>query len=199
MGSSPAKWRNGVPYETIEKKLDALAECGLKLKDQFGVADLVECWGREALDKPGFNLTLICLGMCQEDPPWTPHCENLWHFDTECIEGEGSYVRIGERMAEMAQGSLPLSDFEDHVEIEEGKAWLRFKCQGKPVHIDCAVEDDWVDAGIFGHLVDLLAKSDPNKLFIYYDLGGQDCIIGCITREQFEKLKNVIPAVQPLA
>src|SRR5579884_3589282 len=35
---------------TIEEKLDALARCGLKLKEQFGVPDLVESWGREALD-----------------------------------------------------------------------------------------------------------------------------------------------------
>ena len=68
---------------TIEEKLNALARCGLKLKDQFGVADLAESWGREALDEPGWNLTLVCLGMTQEEPPWTPHCDNLWHFDTD--------------------------------------------------------------------------------------------------------------------
>jgi len=184
---------------TIEEKLHALAECGLKLREQFGVPDLVESWGREALDEPGYNLALVCLGMTQEEPPWTPHCDNLWHFDTECIEGDGSYVRIAKRMAEMAQGSLPLSDFQDHVDIEEGKAWLHFKCQGKPVQIDCEVQDDWVDPSVFGHFVDLLAKCDPNKVFLYHDLGGQDCIIGCVTQEQFNKLKKVIPQMQPLS
>jgi hypothetical protein len=183
---------------TIEDKLRILADCGLRLKDQFGVSDFVDSWGREALDEPGYNLTLICLGMTQEEPPWTPHCDNLWHFDTECIEGDGSYVRIAKRIADMAQGSLPLSDFQDHVDINEGKAWLRFKCQGKPIQIDCAVQDDWVDTSIFGHLVDLLATCDPNKLLIYHDLGGQDCIIGCTTRAQLEKLQKVIPAVEPL-
>jgi hypothetical protein len=183
---------------TIESKLDALAPCGLKLNDQFGVPDLVESWGREALDEPGWNLTLVCLGMTEEKPPWSPHCDNLWHFDTECIEGDGSYVRIAKRMAEMAQGSLPLSDIQDNVDIDGGTAWLRFKCHGKPVHIDCAVQDDWVDSRLFGHFVDLVAKCDPNKLFIYYDLGGQECIIGCVTREQYSALQKVIPEVQPL-
>ncbi|HBI45688.1 MAG TPA: hypothetical protein DDY78_22970 [Planctomycetales bacterium] len=151
---------------TIENKLRTLADCGLKLNDQFSVPDLVESWGRKALDEPGYNLALVCLGMTQEEPPWTPHCENLWHFDTECMEGDGSYLRIAMRMAEMTQGSLPLSDFQDHVDVEERKAWLRFKCQGKLVHIDCEVQDDWVDPSIFGRFVDLLAKCDPNKLFI---------------------------------
>jgi len=183
---------------TIEDKLGALAECGLKLKDQFTVSDLIESWGREELDKPGFDLALVCLGMAQESPPWTPHCDNLWHFDTECVEDDGSYVQIGKRMTEMAQGSLPLSEFEDHVDIDEEEAWFRFQCQGKPIHIDCVVNDDWVDTNIFKHFVELLGKYDPNKLFIYYDLGGQDCIIGCITREQYAKLKQLVPGVQPL-
>jgi hypothetical protein len=186
---------------TIEEKLDALARCGLKLKDQFGVQDLVESWGREALDEPGWNLALVCLGMTEEKPPWTPHCDNLWNFDTECIEGNGSYVEIAKRMAEMTQGSLPLSDIQDHVDIvdvHEGTAWLSFKCKGKPVHFDCKVQDDWVDTGLFGHFVDLLGRCDPNKLFIYYDLGGQDCIIGCVTRAQYAALQKVTPAVQPL-
>jgi hypothetical protein len=183
---------------TIEQKLQALEECGLKLKEPFGVPDLVKSWGREALDEPDYNLTLVCLGMTQEEPPWTPHCDNLWHFDTECTEGDGSYVRMAERMAEIAQGSLPLSDLQDHVDLEAGVAWLRFTCRGEPVQFDCEVEDDWVDTNLFSRFVDLLAKCDPNKLFIYVDLGGQDCIIGCVTREQFEKLQKVIPAVQPL-
>jgi hypothetical protein len=182
----------------IEEKLDALAQCGLRLKDQFCVQDLVRSWGRKALDKADWNLALVCLGMTQEEPPWAPHCDNLWHFDTECIDGDGSYVRIAKRMEEMAQGSLPLSDFQDHVDIDEGTAWLRFNCQEKPVHIDCKVQDDWVDADVFRQFVDLLAKYEPNKLFIYYDLGGQDFITGCVTRAQYANLQKLIPAVQPL-
>jgi hypothetical protein len=183
---------------TIEEKLGALAQCGLKLKDQFGIPDLVESWGREALDEPGWNLALVCLGMTEEKRPWTPHCDNLWHFDSECIDGDGCYVRIAKRMAEMAQGSLSLSDIQDHVDIEQGTAWLQFKCKGRPVRVDCEVQDDWVDPKIFGRFVDLLAECDPEKLFIYYDLGGQDCIIGCVTRKQYASLQKVIPTAQQL-
>lgn len=184
--------------DTFEDKLRALADCGFRLKEQFNVEDLAAIWGREALDEPGFNLALVCLGMSEEEPPWRPHCENLWHFDTECIEDEGSYVRIADRMAEMSQGALKLTDVEDHVDIEEGRAWLKFRCGGSAIHIDCVVEDDWVDPNVFPTFVELLAKQDPNKLFIYYDLGGQDCIIGCTTRDGFARLERVIPGVQPL-
>jgi hypothetical protein len=53
---------------TIDKKLDVLARCGLKLEDPSGVPDLVESWGREALDEPDWNLTLVCLGMTEVKP-----------------------------------------------------------------------------------------------------------------------------------
>ena len=153
----------------------------------------------EALDKPGFDLALVCLGMTEEQRPWAPHCDNLWHFDTECIEDHGDYVRIGQRMNQLAQGSLALSDFQDHVDVEGGMAWLQFKCHGRTVRIECAVDNDWVDTAVFGHFVDLLAIHGPGKLYIYYDLGGQDCILGCATAAQFEKLKKLIPTVQPLS
>src|SRR5262249_7123919 len=108
------------------------------------------------------------------------------------------YVRIANRMAQMAQGSFPLSGVQDHVDIEAAEAWLRFSCHGQQVQIECDVDDDWVDHKVFGHFVDLLAKHDPAKAYLYCDLGGQDCIIGCLTREQFAKLKSLIPKVQPL-
>jgi hypothetical protein len=60
------------------------------------------------------------------------------------------------------------------------------------------VNDDWVDAGVFGHFVDVLAKPDPPKVFLYYDLGGQDCIIACVTKDKFGDLKRDGIRFQPL-
>ena len=86
---------------TIEEKLDALARCGLKLKDQFGVADLAESWGREALDEPGWNLTLVCLGMTQEEP-------------------------LGRRIATTFGTSTPSASREMAAMFELPSAWLRW-------------------------------------------------------------------------
>ena len=184
--------------KTLEEKLEALASCGITLRSEFSVDDLLSSWDRAEYEEPGFSMTLVGVGMTQEEPPWKPRSDNLWHFDTECIEDHGSYVDIAKRMVEMAEGSLPLTDIEDYVDIEEGKAWLSFKLDGKTIKIDCAVVDDWVDSKVFGHFVRLLADKDPSKIYIYYDLGGQDCIIGCLDRENYQKLRNIIPEVEPL-
>lgn len=143
-------------------------------------------------------MTLVGIGMTQEEPPWTPRSMNLWHFDTECIEDHGAYIDITNRIVELAGGSLPLTDVEDYVDIEAGKAWLSFKLDGETTKIDCVVDDDWVDSNVFGHFIHLLAAKDPSKIYFYYDLGGQDCIIGCLDRENYVKLQKIIPKVEPL-
>lgn len=189
---------NTVSPRTLEDKLAALESCGISLGSGFSVDSLLSSWDRAEYEKPGYDLTLVGVGMTQEEPPWKPRSDNVWHFDTECIEDHGAYADIAKRMVEMAGGSLPLSDIEDYVDIEQGKAWLSFKLDGETFRIDCAVHDDWVDPKIFGHFVRLLTRKDPSKVYFYYDLGGQDCIIGCLERENYNRLRKLIPKVEPL-
>lgn len=173
---------------TLERKLELLAECGFVLHPPFTVEDLLASWPRAEFEKPGFGLTLVGLGMTEEREPWRNHCENLWHFDSECIEGSGDYVKIVRRMAEIAQGSLPLENIQDCIDLEKPEAWVSFSLKGRETKIACRVNDDWVDPDLFGKLVELLLTADPGKIFVHFDLGGQDCLIGCVTRDQYARL-----------
>jgi len=183
---------------TLEEKVSLLEQCGLKLSAPFTTKDLLKSGSREEYEKAGFESVLVELGATAEDAPSRNYCINLWHFDTEAIEDEGSYKKIAERMIEMTQGSLRLENIQDHVDIENKQAWLSFSFKGRPIKIDCKVEDDWVDATIFGKFVELLKQSDPTKTYIYYDLGGQDCLIGCVSRTQFDCLKDLGLKFEPL-
>lgn len=183
---------------SLENKLDALKGCGLQLASPFTKDDLLKSGRREDYEKDGFDRVLVGLGMTEEQEPWRNHSVNVWHFDTEAIEDHGDYKKIAERMIEMSQGSLSLENIEDHVDIEKGQAWLSFTFKGRPFKIDCAVKDDWVDPAIFTRFVELLNQSDPSKIYIYYDLGGQDCIIGCVTKNDFDCLKSQSPKFVPL-
>jgi hypothetical protein len=174
----------------MEDKLEVLVSCGLKLAEAFKPEDLLTSWGREEYEKPGFDLLLVGLSMTDEKKPWRNHCKNLWHFDTECIVDPGDYKRIVERMAEMSQGSLPLENIKDPIDLENEEAWFSFTFKGEEIKVECKVEDDWADSTIFSKFVELLSKAAPDKVFIYYDLGGQDCIIGCVTRAELKQLCN---------
>lgn len=173
---------------TLEEKLNTLARDGLSLAPPFSIEDLLKSWDRADLEADGYDLTLVSLGMTEERPPWRHHCANLWYFDTECIAGAGSYVTIAERMVVISQGSLPIKNISDQVDFDTGHARIAFDFRGQPIDIACEVNDDWVDAKIFGHFVRLLEESDPTKTYIHYDLGGQDCIIGCVTKAQLNDL-----------
>ena len=186
------------PRLSLERKLEILASCGLRLAPPFTVEDLLQSWSRDLFEKEGFDTVLAGLGMTEERPPWRNHCVNAWHLDMECIEGDGSYSRIADRMKEMAQGSLPIENIRDHVDVEERVAWLAFDYQGRKIRIDCKINDDWVDTDVFRTLVELLAKSDPSKIFLYYDLHGQDCIIACVSAAQFGRLKQQGIGFRPL-
>lgn len=175
---------------TLEDKLRVLAECGLVLENPFSPEDLLSSWDREEYEKPGFDLLLFSLGGTEEEEPWRNHCVNLWGFDTECIGDHGDYKRIVERMAEMAQGSLRLENIQDNVDIEKKKAWFSFAFQGNQTKVECKVNDDWVDMDIFSRFAELLADADPSKVFISYDTGDQNVMIGCVTKEDWENLKR---------
>jgi hypothetical protein len=101
-------------------------------------------------------------------------------------------------MMEMSGGSLILGNIQDHVDVEDGEAWLEFEYNGKPFHVDCSVKDDWVDPAVFEPFIDLLEKADPNKLFLYHGLFGQDCILACSTKEQYERLRFAGINFEPL-
>jgi len=101
-------------------------------------------------------------------------------------------------MAELTQGSLVLENVRDHVDIKAGAAFLDFEHAGKPIHIDCKVNDDWADPALFGHFVRLLAFSDPSKIYLYYDTSGQDCVIACVSRDQIASLKKAGVGFKPL-
>ncbi len=183
---------------SLEEKLNFLVGHGFRLEEPFGVDDLLKNWTRKQYEKTGFESVLVGLGDFEGQPPWRPFCKNLWHFDTECIEDVGSYSQIANRMMEMTQGALQLGNIRDQVDIEGEIAWLEFDYDGSPFHINCKVNDDWVDPAVFGYFIDLLEKADPNKLFLYYGLFGQDCILACTTKEQYEGLRFAGINFEPL-
>ena len=174
----------------IEEQLKTLAGCGISLRPGITVGHLLASFDKESYEAEPYALVLADMGGELEVEPFEFASDNVWHFDTECIEGPGSYVRIAQRMRELAGGALPLEHIEDHVDEEKGEAWLSFKLDGEDYKWTAAVEDDWVDPNIMSQFAELLAKRNAGKRVTYFDLGGQDCLIGCSTPEQFERLKG---------
>lgn len=177
----------------FEEQLQNLADCGIKLRSQFSPEVLFEEWKKEDFEKEPYEMLLVALGGDKETETWqwTPLSNNIWHFDTECIEDFGDYAEIAVRMRDLAEEDLPLESIGDYIDIEEEIAWLEFGLDGRKYHWDLQIEDDWVDTEIFGMFIELLENRGSNKKYTYFDLRGQDCLIGCCTAEQLAKLRKV--------
>ncbi|HRQ97687.1 MAG TPA: hypothetical protein PK440_22335, partial [Candidatus Accumulibacter phosphatis] len=114
---------------------------------------------------------------------------NIWHLDTECIYGNGDYVYIMQRMSELAGGSLPLTEIEDYIDVEERKAWISFRFRTEQYKWQLKIDDDWIDWQIFTNLVHLLDSQTSYKRFTCIDIQGQDILIGFSTVDEMETLK----------
>lgn len=190
---SADEWNNQFnidPDNALESKLSILASYGLKLAAPFTAKNLIDSWGKEEYDNPGFEEVIYGLATVEEDVPWRNHCVNLWLLDTECIEGNNAYKAIALRMMELTQGSLVLEDINDHIDVDNETAWLSFVFRGETIRIDCTFNEDWLDVNVFTKFIELLEIIEPAKVYINYPTDGQDCIIGCVTRDQLKMLNT---------
>lgn len=169
---------------SLQSHLEVLQQCGVPLPDGLTLDDMLAEWGADAFEEDPFRMLAVCIGADEREPP----SDHLWHFDTECIEGDGAYVRIAERMRHLARGDLPLTNVRDRVDFDEGVAWLAFDLDGETIRWELELDNDWVDASVFTEFAELLERRRTGKRFTYLDLGGQDCIIGCATPETLAQL-----------
>ncbi|HEY6186876.1 MAG TPA: WGR domain-containing protein, partial [Pyrinomonadaceae bacterium] len=176
---------------SAEEQLQNLSDCGISLKPGMSKELLFTEYEPEDYVNEPYLLLLTALGGETEEESYGFLSSDIWHFDTECIEDHGDYARIALRMEELAGGDLPLEAVEDYVDVEEGRAWMSFSLDSQNYKWELKVEDDWVDTRVFGEFDALLRGRHLNKRFTYLNLGGQDCLIGCSTPEQLEKLRTM--------
>jgi hypothetical protein len=176
---------------TLEEQLRVLAECGICLLPAVTPDALTRSFSRQQYEQEPYRLLLCVMGDMDEGDEKSAASDylsnNIWHFDTECVEGDGSYVALAERMATLAQGDLPLENIEDHV--EDGEVWLAFSMNGQQYKWNAKFDGDWVDPSIPPRFDELLGARNSTRRFTYINLGGQDCLIGCATPEERAELE----------
>lgn len=179
------------PHITLEKQLENLATCGVHLKPKFSVDTLLESFERAKYEQRPYVGAVIRMGGETEHEPFTSLSNSLWHLDTECIEGPGSYTHVAERMRDLAQGELPIENIRDHVDPENGDAWVAFELRGETIEWHARVKEDWIDPEILSNFCALLATQDGTRRYTYLDLKGQNCLIGCATEEELRRLRKM--------
>ena len=176
---------------SLEEQVETLSGCGIRLNPRIGIEQVLESFSRKEYEKEPFRLLLIALGGTLGREPWSPLSDSVWHLDTECIDGPGSYAHIASRIRALAGEDLPLEDIKDDVDINQGIAWLSFRLDNQTIRWEPKIEQDWIDTKILSDFVRLMERRNAKKRLTYLDLGGQDCLIGCSTEDEFRKLKKL--------
>lgn len=172
----------------LETQLETFRQVGLVPNTGVELSD-IDCWGgSEAFEEEPYSLLYSTLGQTIEREPWTPISDKCWHFDTEAIEGNGSYVSIMQNLERLAQGELKFERLEDHVDQDDNTAWLSFTINGESYKWDMVVDEDWVDPLIFTKVIELTSKYRTRGKYTCYSTGGQDVVIGYETPESLEKI-----------
>jgi hypothetical protein len=175
---------------TLYAQLDSLAECGIAPNQGVGPAELLARHGDREYETSPFKLLLAVLGTESHESPYLPLSDTVWHMRAECVSGPGDYAKVAQRMSALAGNALPLAAVHDEFDWQHGVAWLGFTLQGREIRWPAKIEERWIDPNILSRFVALLDDQDTCLRFTGLDLGGQDCLIGCATQEQFAALRK---------
>ena len=175
---------------TLYAQIDALAECGIALREGIGPAELLARHSDRDYETSPFKLLLTELGTVSADPPHQSLSDNIWHMRADCAAQTGDYSMIAHRMATLAGGALVLEDVHDEFDLRRGVAWLTFTLRDKSITWPARIEECWIDPLILSRFVALLKAQDSVLRYICLDLGGPDCLLGCATEAQLAALRK---------
>jgi hypothetical protein len=176
---------------SLYDQLDTLAVCGIIPREGIGPAELLRLNTERDYETSPFKLLLTALGTEGEEPPHFPMSDNVWHMHAECAARGGDYVKVAQRIAMLAGDALPIESVHDEFDLRRGVAWLTFKLRDEDFRWPAKIEERWIDPNILSRFALLLEAQDTNLRYICLDLGGQDCLLGCATDEQFSTLRKL--------
>jgi hypothetical protein len=172
---------------SIEEKLKRLQATGAFRIAPDAITRLLQEWSREDGVEMDYVIVLCTLAVNGEEQALY-QISNLFYFDTECIEDEGSYAGIIQYLARITEGDLQVEKISDHVN-GPGKASLSFTANGQQVKVKFTQKDDWYNDKVTQCLAALIHDAGAGKQFHYIETDGQDELIAYITSQDASKLQ----------
>ena len=128
-------------------------------------------WRRRWQEEPWIELLWILAGPREDVDGEVSFSKRLLHWDTECVEGPGSYCALVRALARAFEGCVTITDVTDHVDTRTAR--LHCRIDGADVDLTPVVEDDWLDGDV---LVDVVGRIEARCDWGAYLLpeGGQD-------------------------
>jgi hypothetical protein len=176
---------------SLYAQLDALAGCGISLREGVEPAALLARHPEREYETTPFKLLLTEIGREPEEPPHDAFSANVWLMRSDCISGAGDYAKVANHLAALAGDMLPLESLRDEFDIRNDIAWLAFTLRGESFRWPAKIEERWIDPNILSRFAVLLEAQGTEYSYTCLDLGGQECLLGCTTQQQFDELRRM--------
>ena len=146
-------------------------------------------WRRRWQEEPWIELLWILAGPREDvDDGDVALSKRLLHWDTECVEGPGSYCDLVRALARAFEGCVTITDATDHVDTRTAR--LHYRINGADVDLTPVVDDDWLDGDV---LVDVVGRIEARCDRAAYVLeGGQDFALIALRRADLPAFEALI-------
>lgn len=177
----------GIP---IEDQLAQLTRHGVTLATGVTLADVARLPERATLVGAGYRATLCALGAERRDGQGRPLflSNDVWFFDSACIQGPGDYAHVVARLAAMLPQEFAARDIADSVAIEEWRASVSFQIGETRLHWTQRVMDTWIDETILLRINQMIADPDQARHLWQVPLDGQHRLIVAATTADARRL-----------
>jgi len=183
------KTKAGVP---IEEQLRALAEFGIRPRHDDYPEWICHEWGKEAVESDPYNLMLYSLGGERERDggSWERLSDDIYSFDTECVEDEDVYTTTLERLAALSKGVFSIANAHSAVDHDGQKASVSFTHKGTNHQWSLKYDDDWFDRDVINRINRLLKENGSTKCFCTCS-PDQNLIVVFESEDALEKLNRL--------
>ena len=147
-------------------------------------------WWRRWQEEPWIELLWILAGPREDvDDGDVALSKRLLHWDTECVEGPGSYCDLVRALARAFEGCVTITDVTDHVDTRTAR--LHYRINGADVDLTPVVDDDWLDGDVLVDVVGRIEARCDRGAYLLPE-GGQDFVLVVLRRADVPDFEALI-------
>jgi hypothetical protein len=178
--------------EALERQIAEFEAAGLKLNPGITLAGLLHSYPASEYAGDPYRLLLFMYGSEVEQEPWGRRiCDAVLNFDYECIDGEGSYVRIAEDFARLAGVRDLLNDLRDDADLARETGTLTYSARGELRTVPFRIDNDWADPkAVQAILSDMQHLAGDGRTFWGSD-NGQSVILVFVDKPTSTRLNKL--------
>ncbi len=120
---------------------------------------------------------------------WLPLSDDLYCFDTECVEDEDIYAQVIQRLAHITKGVFDISDISSRVEHDNRTAGVSFVYHGEQYDWPLQYNEDWFDCELVDK-INALLKLNGSDQFFYVSAPDQNLHVIFGTKANITKINQ---------